>query len=70
MLKDSEWRQVPDDPDSSEHLGYELIELDVLETKVEGRPQVLVLPTDEDQLRADAFIVADESAVRNLNTMM
>lgn len=65
----SEWRYVPTDPDPEEHLGYDLIDLDVLPTSVEGRSQILVLPTDEDLLREDAFIVVDEPLLRDLDDM-
>jgi hypothetical protein len=66
----TEWRTVPNDPDPRDDLGYDLIDLDILPTNVEGRSQILVLPTDEDLLRENAFIVADEPLLRDLDSMV
>ena len=63
-----DWKHVPDDPDPEEDLGYELIDLDVVSTSDGGPPRLLVLPQDENLLREQAFIVADESAVCDLET--
>lgn len=67
MLEKTDWRKVPDDPDPTTDLGYDIIDLDVVPTSVEGREQLLVLPTDEDLLREDAFMVIDKSDICNLN---
>ncbi|WP_336035044.1 hypothetical protein [Halobacterium yunchengense] len=67
---DCGWRDVTQDPDPVEDLGYDLIELDVIHTETAGRPRVLVLPADEDLLREDAFVVAAEDAVCDLETMV
>ncbi|MFC3476473.1 hypothetical protein [Halobacterium litoreum] len=66
----SDWWDVADDPDPERDLDYALIDLDVIQTTTNGRDQVLVLPTDEDLLREDAFMVAEESAVRDLEKMV
>lgn len=70
MQSQTDWRLVPANPDPADDLGYDLIDLDVLPTSVAGRSQVLVLPTDEDMLRENAFVVADDSLVRDLETMV
>lgn len=66
----TDWWDVAEDPDPERDLDYELIDLDVIQTAVEDRHQVLVLPTDEDLLREDAFMVVEESAIRDLETMV
>ena len=67
MLEETNWHEVDDDPNPTTDLGYDLIDLDVVPTSVEGREQLLILPTDEDLLREDAFMVVDESAACDLN---
>lgn len=67
MLEETDWRKVSDDPDPVTDLGYDIIDLDVVSTSVEGREQLLVLPTDEDLLREDAFMVIDDSDICDLN---
>lgn len=69
-LSSTDWKEVAPDPDPCGDLDYELIELDVIETNAGGRPQVLVLPEDEDMLREDAFMVVEESAICDLETMV
>ena len=69
-LPATDWKEVSPDPDPSNDLEYELIELDVIQTTAGGRPQVLVLPEDEDMLREDAFMVVKESAICDLETMV
>ncbi len=61
------WRELPPNPDPLEDLGYDLIELDFIPTSTSGGKEVLVLPTDEDMLREDAFIVVDRSSVTDLS---
>jgi len=65
-----DWRNVDEDPDPKLDLGYETVELDMIPTHANGTRSVLVLPTDEQQLRDDAFMVVDEDAVHELETMV
>jgi len=65
----AEWRDVPDDPDP-EDLGYEAVELDMIGTTADGSHRVLVLPTDEEMLADDAFLIADEQSVEDLSAMI
>lgn len=60
------WRELPPNPDPEADLGYELVELDFIPTSTSGGKEVLVLPTDEDMLREDAFIVIDRNSVEDL----
>lgn len=61
-MSNSEWEDLPTDPDLERNLGYELIDLDVIRAETDS--DVLVfLPQDEDLLRDDAFILADERSV-------
>lgn len=60
-----DWTEMPSDPDLESDLGYELDELDVIETN-NGSGQVLMLPTDEEDLREECFLVVQESSLVNL----
>lgn len=64
-----DWREVPDDPDLAMDFGYEAVELDLIPTMAEGTNRVLVLPTDEEMLADDAFMIVDERSVRDLATV-
>lgn len=68
--RSGDWRDAPSDPDPTADLEYDIIDLDIIKTSTNGRPQVLVLPTDEDLLREDAFMVVDEDSVYDLETMV
>lgn len=48
---------IAPNPDLSEDLGYDLIDLEVIAPDDSGR--VLIIPSEEDMIRDDAFIVAD-----------
>ena len=65
MQDNFDWGRVPPDPDLSEDLGYELVEMDIIETQ-NGSGQLLFLPWDEEMIRDDSFIVATETTVENL----
>lgn len=67
---ETDWRSVDEDPDPAADLGYETVELDMIPTHADGTRSVLVLPTDEEQLREDAFMVVDEDSVHDLETMV
>lgn len=58
----TEWESVSPNPDPVRDLGYELMDLEVLETE-DGTDRYMLLPTSEEMLADDAFIVADEAAV-------
>jgi hypothetical protein len=58
-----EWDTLPMDPDPEEDLGYDPLEWDVVSAHSNGEDQLLFLPADEDALRRDAFIVANEDSV-------
>ncbi|OTF01687.1 hypothetical protein B4589_016170 (plasmid) [Halolamina sp. CBA1230] len=65
----ADWRDAPDDPDPAD-LGYEAVELDMIGTTTDGSHRVLVLPTDEEMLADDAFLIADEGSIRDLPAMI
>ncbi|WP_244515043.1 hypothetical protein [Halorientalis persicus] len=60
-----DWRSMPADPDPDD-LGYDPLELDITESSADGGHYV-ILPHDEEFLRDDAFIVAEEDAVVSLD---
>lgn len=70
LARSSDWWDVPADPDPVVDLDYECIDLDIIDTTIDGVPQLLVLPRDEDLLREDAFMVVDEESVLDLETMV
>lgn len=57
-----DWEEAPADPDPVEHLGYELLDLEVIPAG-NGSRQYVFLPHDEDMIRDDVFLVAAESAI-------
>lgn len=62
----SEWERLPDDPDPHRDLGYQLASLSVIRTE-NGRGHYLLLPEDEEDIKSEAFIVATEDAVEDLD---
>ena len=68
--EDANWWDVGQNPDAHDDLDYELVDLDVIHHDPGQRDQVLVLPSDEDMLRNDAFLVADADDIVDLETMV
>jgi len=60
------WRRVPDDPDLEEDLGYRIVDWEVIRAREDDSGRLMFLPADEEMLRDDAFILADEDAVCNV----
>lgn len=61
-----DWERLRPDPDPVRDLGYAESEWDVSETKQYGRRHMVFVsnrPTDRDR---EAYIIADETAVRDL----
>lgn len=63
-LAREEWSRVSADPDPRIDLDYRMIDLDVIH--VEGSDTVVLLPNEADMLRENAFVVADEGNLRDL----
>ncbi|MFW5937791.1 MAG: hypothetical protein ACOCSN_02515 [Halanaeroarchaeum sp.] len=66
MQGSTDWNDAPEDPDPETDLGYEAVELDMIGTTADGSHRVLVLPTDEEMLADDAFMIVDEKTVQDL----
>lgn len=64
MTANSEWEQVPVDPDPHENLGYEIEELTVIES--EANDQYVFLPAEESHLLEEEFIVATADVLVDL----
>ncbi|UIP01517.1 hypothetical protein Hbl1158_15380 (plasmid) [Halobaculum sp. CBA1158] len=62
-----DWRELPPNPDPIDDLGYRLLDLDFIPTSTSGGEEVIVLPTDEDMLREDAFMVVGRDDVVSLD---
>lgn len=60
-----DWEELPADPDPRRDLGYHQLELEVFE--VEAGDQLMILPRDEDMVREDAFIIARESSLLDVD---
>jgi hypothetical protein len=56
---------IPPNPDLSEDLGYDLVDLDII-TVDNPREQVLVMPKDEEMIHDDMFLVANPGALVDL----
>lgn len=61
-----EWEEAARDPDPVHDLGYEMIDLEVFETEEAETDRFMFLPGRKDMLADDAFIVAGEDAVCNV----
>lgn len=66
ILADSVWEGTPTDPDPHRHLGYQIQDWQVVEP---GRDSdtVAFMPESREELRDDAFLVADRDAVCDLD---
>jgi hypothetical protein len=58
------WDSVDDDPDLERDLGYRPFDVEVVVAEQYG--QLLFLPSDDDILEEDSFVVADETMVVDL----
>lgn len=59
----TEWTRLPANPDVERDLGYQLVDWNVVGTGPDGDGQYVFLPKNDELLRDDAFIVADEQSV-------
>ena len=64
VMSDTEWQEVPEDPDPNQDLGYEIEELTVIESSADS--QLIFLPEHDSQFKAEEFIVASESSLVTL----
>ena len=55
----NQWEKLPADPDLQTDLEYSTTDWEVIET-LDNSNQVIFMPEDEELLKDDAFIVADE----------
>lgn len=63
----TEWAQVSDDPDLQDDLGYEMIDLEIIQANNKAE-QYMFLPQDEEMLTEEAFIVAEPDSVVDINS--
>lgn len=57
-----DWERLPADPDPLHDLGYRILEWEIFPAHDEGE-NVMFLPSDDQLLKEDAFIVADAGSV-------
>jgi len=60
-----EWEKLASDPQSEENLGYKLCEWEEFRT-LDDSDAIMFLPSDENVLRDDSFVVAEKDAVVDL----
>lgn len=60
-----EWKGLAANPEDEADLGYRIAEWEQFET-LDGTDQMMFLPTDESELKDAAFVVAEDSAVVDL----
>lgn len=60
------WESAPSDPEP-EDLGYDIADWEVIRARKDDKGHLMFLPEDEDQLRKEAFIVADNCSVCDVN---
>ncbi len=65
-LADTEWSDVPTDPDPRRHLDYELRDWELL-TISRDSDQVVFLPESEELLRDEAFVLAERGDLCSLD---
>lgn len=63
----TEWAQVADDPDLRDDLGYEMVDLEIIQANNKAE-QYMFLPQDEEMLTEEAFIVAEPDSVVDINS--
>jgi len=62
---EGEWESQPDDPDGGD-LGYDLDDWERIRAAGVDSEKFLYLPSDEDLLREEAFLVVSPTAVADL----
>jgi hypothetical protein len=62
----ADWESLAADPDVEQDLGYDLDEWEAIEARTAESDCLMFLPTDEELLREDAFVVAATGDVCNL----
>ena len=60
------WEEVSPDPDLTTDLGYRLRELSVIRVE-EGEEKYIILPSEEEHLFDDEFIVATAASIHWLD---
>lgn len=64
-LTKEQWEALAANPEDENDLGYRIAEWEQFET-LDGTDQMMFLPTDESELKDAAFVVAEDSAVVDL----
>lgn len=64
----AEWEDVPVDPEPTDELGYEWAELDIIKAE-DNEEKLVVLPTDEEMIRNDAFMILSTDSVYDVVDM-
>lgn len=64
----ADWTRLPADPDVERDLEYRLADWNVVRTGTNGNGQYVFLPGNDELLRDEAFVVADEKSVCDVTT--
>ncbi|WP_255198786.1 hypothetical protein [Halorarius litoreus] len=63
VVEPDQWEDVAPNPDLERDMGYEIRDWEAVSARAAGGDRLLFLPTDEDLLREEAFVVADTDVV-------
>jgi hypothetical protein len=61
----SQWEDIPSDPDIRADFGYEVTRWETIDTATDSN-QIIFMPQNEELIKDDAFIVANESDLCDL----
>lgn len=63
IFPESEWDDQPDDPDLEADLGYDIAPWEVVPVTSGEEEHRVLLPTDEEMLKLDSYIIVPASLV-------
>lgn len=63
---EGEWNDQPDDPDLESDLGYDIATWDVVPVTSGEKEHRVLLPTDEEMLKQDSYMIVPASLVLSL----
>jgi hypothetical protein len=63
---ESEWHERPTDPDLQADLGYDIDQWETVDVQNENGDYHVLLPTEEEMLKRDAFIIIPSDLLYSL----
>ncbi|MCL9818087.1 hypothetical protein [Natronocalculus amylovorans] len=65
----TDWELLSADPDPIKDLGYQSDNWDIIRTEQRGMAHLVFLPSAEEEIEQEAFIITDENAVCDVHDM-